>query len=294
MHLISRALVMSGFKFGTRELDLSQTQVMGILNVTPDSFSDGGQLYADNVVHLDEVLLKAEMMVADGASILDIGGESTRPGAKVVSVSEEQDRVLPVIERIAKELDVVISVDTSTPEVMRESAKLGVGLINDVRALGKVGALQAVAETQLPVCLMHMQGNPASMQDSPSYVDVIDEVCVFFRQRIEACQAEGIDKSRIILDPGFGFGKTVGHNLRLLNNLAKLDIANLPLLVGTSRKSMIGAVLERDVEMRLAGSLATVAIAVMQGANIMRVHDVKETVDVVRMTQAVMMESIDK
>lgn len=285
---------MSGFKFGTRELDLSQTQVMGILNVTPDSFSDGGQLYADNVVHLDEVLLKAEMMVADGASILDIGGESTRPGAKVVSVSEEQDRVLPVIERIAKELDVVISVDTSTPEVMRESAKLGVGLINDVRALGKVGALQAVAETQLPVCLMHMQGNPASMQDSPSYVDVIDEVCVFFRQRIEACQAEGIDKSRIILDPGFGFGKTVGHNLRLLNNLAKLDIANLPLLVGTSRKSMIGAVLERDVEMRLAGSLATVAIAVMQGANIMRVHDVKETVDVVRMTQAVMMESIDK
>lgn len=285
---------MSGFKFGTRELDLSQTQIMGILNVTPDSFSDGGQLYADNVVHLDKVLLKAEMMVADGASILDVGGESTRPGAKVVSVSEEQDRVLPVIERIAKELDVVISVDTSTPEVMRESAKLGAGLINDVRALGKEGALQAVAETQLPVCLMHMQGNPASMQNSPSYVDVIDEVCGFFQQRIEACQGEGIDKNRIILDPGFGFGKTVGHNLRLLNNLAKLDIANLPLLVGTSRKSMIGAVLERDVEQRLAGSLATVAIAVMQGANIMRVHDVKETVDVVRMTQAVMMESIDK
>lgn len=285
---------MSGFKFGTRELDLSQTQVMGILNVTPDSFSDGGQLYAKNVVHLDKVLLKAEMMVADGASILDVGGESTRPGAKVVSVSEEQDRVLPVIERIAKELDVVISVDTSTPEVMRESAKLGAGLINDVRALGKVGALQTVAETQLPVCLMHMQGSPASMQDSPSYVDVIDEVCGFFQQRIEACQGEGIDKNRIILDPGFGFGKTVGHNLRLLNNLAKLDIANFPLLVGTSRKSMIGAVLERDVEQRLAGSLATAAIAVMQGANIMRVHDVKETVDVVRMTQAVMMESIDK
>lgn len=285
---------MSGFKFGTRELDLSQTQVMGILNVTPDSFSDGGQLYVENVVHLDKVLLKAEMMVADGASILDVGGESTRPGAKVVSISEEQDRVLPVIERIAKELDVVISVDTSSPEVMRESAKLGAGLINDVRALSKEGAIQAVAETQLPVCLMHMQGNPVSMQDSPSYVDVIDEVSSFFKQRIEACQGVGIDKKRIILDPGFGFGKTVGHNLRLLNNLAKLDAANLPLLVGTSRKSMIGAVLGRDVEQRLAGSLATAAIAVMQGANIMRVHDVKETVDVVRMTQAVMMESIDK
>lgn len=285
---------MHRFKFGTRELDLSQTQVMGIMNVTPDSFSDGGSLYDKNVVHLDKVLAKADEMVADGASILDVGGESTRPGAKAVSVSEELDRVLPVIERISKELDVIVSVDTSTPEVMRESAKLGAGLINDVRALGRPGTLEAVAETQLPVCLMHMQGSPASMQDNPSYADVIDEVRQFFEQRIKVCESAGIDKKRIILDPGFGFGKTVGHNLRLMNNIAKLDVSGLPLLIGTSRKSMIGAVLEREVEQRLSGSLATVAIAVMQGASIMRVHDVKETVDVVRMTQAVMMESIDK
>ncbi len=284
---------MRNFEFGKRVLDLSETQVMGILNVTPDSFSDGGSLYANSKVDLDTVIAKAEMMVADGASIIDVGGESTRPGAKAVSLEEEIDRVLPVVERIGREIDVVVSVDTSSPEVMVEAGKLGAGLINDVRALGREGAIEAVIETGLPACLMHMQGSPASMQENPEYDDVLDEVASFFEHRIAQCEAAGINKNRLILDPGFGFGKTVGHNLRLMNNLRSLAVSGLPLLIGTSRKSMIGAVLGRSVDQRLAGSLATVALSVMQGASIMRVHDVKETVDVVRMTQAVMKETIE-
>ncbi|WP_415893246.1 dihydropteroate synthase [Neptuniibacter sp. PT8_73] len=277
---------------GNRILNLADTHVMGILNVTPDSFSDGGTLYSNQQVRLDNVIRRAEAMVAAGATILDVGGESTRPGAAVVSLGEEQSRVLPVVEKISLELDVVISVDTSTPEVITESAKLGAGLINDVRALGREGALEAAANTDLPICLMHMQGNPATMQDAPLYDDVLDDVERFLLQRVEACEVVGISKDRLLLDPGFGFGKSIEHNLRLMNNLGRLKKHDLPLLIGASRKSMIGAVLNNEVEQRLPGSLATVAIAVMQGAEILRVHDVAETVDVVKMTRAVMAETV--
>jgi len=285
---------MRQLKCGQRSLDLSHTQVMGILNVTPDSFSDGGTLYSNQQVVLDNVLRRAEAMVADGASILDVGGESTRPGAAAVSLDEELSRVLPVVEKIAAELDVVISVDTSTPQVITESAALGAGLINDVRALGREGALQAAANTDLPICLMHMQGSPATMQDAPQYDDVLDDVENFLLQRARDCAAVGIAKERLLLDPGFGFGKSVEHNLRLMNNIERLRSHGFPALIGTSRKSMIGAVLGREVEQRLAGSLATVALAVRQGAEIIRVHDVAETVDVVKMTRAVMDESIQE
>lgn len=278
---------------GQRQLELSRTHVMGILNVTPDSFSDGGMLCSAQGVQLDKVLRRAEKMVVDGATILDVGGESTRPGATLVSLQEELDRVLPVVEKIAAELDVVISVDTSTPQLMTAAATLGAGLINDVRALGREGALQAAAATQLPVCLMHMKGSPATMQNSPVYSDVLEEVEGFLRQRIQACETAGIDRTRLILDPGIGFGKTVEHNLRLMNNLSRLRELGLPLLIGTSRKSMIGTVLNREVDQRLAGSLATVAVAVMQGAEIIRVHDVAETADVVRMTRAIVLESAE-
>ena len=278
---------------GERELDLSNTQVMGILNVTPDSFSDGGQLYTGSTLLLDQVLRRAENMLRDGASILDIGGESTRPGAAVVGLQEEMDRVLPVVERIAKELDVVISVDTSSPELMTEAVAVGAGLLNDVRALGREGALKAASATGLPICLMHMQGSPATMQDRPEYDDVLDDVEDFLAQRVKDCEAAGINSDRLILDPGFGFGKTVEHNLRLMNNITHLRNMGFPVLIGTSRKSMIGAVLGRDVDQRLPGSLATVAMAVMQGAEIIRVHDVAETMDVVKMTRAMMRESVE-
>lgn len=283
---------MRSFQFGDRTLDLTCTQVMGILNVTPDSFSDGGTLYSDDRPRLDKILRRAEEMVAHGATILDVGGESTRPGAVAVSVQEELDRVLPVVERISAGMDVIVSVDTSTPELMLEAEAIGAGLINDVRALGREGAMEAAAKTQLPICLMHMQGDPTSMQEKPEYLDVLDEVALFLEQRVAACQYAGIAKQRLILDPGFGFGKTVEHNLRLMNNIAKLKMWGLPVLVGASRKSMIGAVLNRPVNQRLAGSLATVALSVMQGASIIRVHDVAETMDVVKMTRAVMAESL--
>lgn len=277
---------------GRHTLDLSRTQVMGILNVTPDSFSDGGKLYESSQLSLDQAVRRAATMVSEGATIIDVGGESTRPGAAPVSLEEEMARVIPVVERLNSELDVVVSVDTSSPEVIREAAKVGAGLINDVRALGKLGALDAAAATDLPICLMHMQGSPANMQDAPTYDDVLDDVAAFLKQRVKDCEAVGIQKERLILDPGFGFGKTIEHNLRLLNNLDALHALGLPLLIGTSRKSMIDHVLHRPVDQRLAGSLATVAISVMQGAQIIRVHDVAETVDVVRMTEAVRNESI--
>lgn len=277
---------------GRHTLDLGRTQVMGILNVTPDSFSDGGNLYKSSQLSLDQAVRRAAAMVSEGATIIDVGGESTRPGAELVSLEEEMARVVPVVERLNSELDVVVSVDTSSPEVIREAAKVGAGLINDVRALGKPGALDAAAATDLPICLMHMQGSPATMQDAPTYDDVLDDVAAFLTQRVKDCELVGIAKERLILDPGFGFGKTIEHNLRLLNNLDTLHALGLPLLIGTSRKSMIDHVLHRPVDQRLAGSLATVAISVMQGAQIIRVHDVAETVDVVRMTEAVRNESI--
>lgn len=267
---------------GSRVLDLSRPHVMGILNVTPDSFSDGG-LHAG----VDAALHHAQEMVAAGATLIDIGGESTRPGAKVVSPVEELERVAPVVEAIASELDVIISVDTSTPSVMHEVARLGAGMINDVRSLSREGALDAALNTGLPVCLMHMRGEPSDMQNDPRYDDIVAEVECFLAQRMQACVAAGFASDRIILDPGFGFAKTLAHNLSLFNQMERLHLLGRPLLVGVSRKSMIGGVLGRPVGERLYGSLALAALAVNKGAKILRVHDVAETVDVVRMIAAV-------
>ncbi len=267
---------------GGRFLDLTRPQVMGILNVTPDSFSDGGRFGLR-----DAALRHAEAMWRAGASLIDVGGESTRPGARTVSPVEELERVAPIVEAIAAELDVIISVDTSTPAVMREAARLGAGLINDVRSLQRDGALDAAADSGLPVCLMHMRGDPATMQLSPQYADVLVEVRDFLVERMAACAAAGIALERLILDPGFGFAKTQEHNLSLFKHLQSLHELGRPLLVGVSRKSMIGRALGREVGERLYGGLALAALAITKGAHILRVHDVPETVDVVRMLAAV-------
>ena len=271
---------------GNRVLDLAHTHVMGILNVTPDSFSDGGRFAA-----LDAALRHAESMVLAGATLVDVGGESTRPGAPAVSQQEELDRVAPVVERISRELDVIISVDTSAPIVMTEVARLGAGLINDVRSLRREGALQAAAATGLPVCLMHMLGEPGDMQNSPHYDNLVGEVSAFLVDRMQQCAAAGIASERIVLDPGFGFAKTLQHNLSLFKHMDDLLLLGRPLLVGVSRKSMIGQTLNRPVSDRLYGSLALAALAINKGARILRVHDVAQTVDVVRMIAAV--ESAD-
>nr|WP_210397195.1 dihydropteroate synthase [Motiliproteus sediminis] len=266
---------------------------MGILNVTPDSFSDGGQLLAGSAVSRGALLRRAEAMVQAGASILDIGGESTRPGAEPVSAQQELDRVVPAVEMIAAELDVAVSVDSSTPAVIRAAAAAGCDLINDVRALQRAGALSAAAESGLPVCLMHMQGQPGSMQQAPSYDDVVSEVAAFLRQRVSVCEAAGIERQRLLLDPGFGFGKTLQHNLQLLNRLGQLRQLGLPLLIGVSRKSMVGAVTGRSLEQRLVGSVAAAQMALQQGAWILRVHDVDATMDMVRLCRAVWSEGDD-
>ena len=267
---------------GNRVLDLSRTHVMGILNITPDSFSDGGRF-----TQRDAALRHAEAMVAAGATLVDVGGESTRPGARVVTALEELERVAPIVEAISRELDVIISVDTSTPAVIRETARLGAGLINDVRSLTRDGALDAAAATGLPVCLMHMRGEPGDMQNNPHHDDVTVEVAMFLEQRMAACASVGIGAEKIVLDPGFGFAKTLAHNLSLFKHMQDLYRLGRPLLVGVSRKSMIGLALERPVGERLYGSLALAALAMTRGASILRVHDVAETVDVVRMIAAV-------
>ncbi|MFP3925356.1 dihydropteroate synthase [Pseudomonas sp. W5-36] len=267
---------------GNRVLDLSRTHVMGILNITPDSFSDGGRF-----AQRDLALRHAEAMMLAGATLIDVGGESTRPGARSVSPVEELERVAPVVEAISAELDVIISVDTSTPAVIRETARLGAGLINDVRSLRRDGALDAAAATGLPVCLMHMRGEPTDMQNDPHYTDLVGEVSAFLRERMEQCVEAGIPVERIILDPGFGFAKTLEHNLSLFKHMEALHALGRPLLVGVSRKSMIGKVLDKPVDQRLHGALALAAMAMVKGAKILRVHDVPETVDVVRMIAAV-------
>ena len=267
---------------GNRVLVFDAPKVMGILNVTPDSFSDGGRYTA-----VESALRHAEGMVAAGAAIIDVGGESTRPGAPAVSEAEELDRVVPVIEAIARELDVVISMDTSTPAVMREGARAGAGLINDVRSLRRPGALETAAATDLAICLMHMRGEPGTMQQAPVYADVAGEVGAFLAEQVARCEAVGISRQRLLLDPGYGFAKTLEHNLELFRRQAELLAFGLPLLVGVSRKSMIGAVTGRPVEGRLAGGLALAALALAKGAQILRVHDVAETVDVVKMITAV-------
>lgn len=279
---MTSALSSTRLPCGSRVLDLARTHVMGILNVTPDSFSDGGRFS-----QLDAALRHAEAMVAAGATLIDVGGESTRPGARAVSPLEELERVAPIVERIHRELDVIISVDTSTPAVMRETARLGAGLINDVRSLQRDGALDAAAATGLPVCLMHMLGEPGTMQDDPHYDNLVGEVKDFLVERMAQCAAVGIASERIILDPGFGFAKTLQHNLSLFKHMESLHALGRPLLVGVSRKSMIGLALNRPVGERLHGGLALAALAVVKGARILRVHDVAETIDVVRMIAAV-------
>lgn len=268
-----------------RVLDLSRPVVMGVLNVTPDSFSDGGQF-----LDPDAAFTQAERMAADGAAIIDIGGESTRPGAAAVSSEEEQRRVLPQVERIAARLKVLISVDTSNPELMRRAAAAGAHLINDVRALQRPGALEAAASSACGVCLMHMLGEPQTMQLDPRYQDVVHEVRDFLQDRARACTEAGIARERLCVDPGFGFGKRVEHNLQLMRHLSQLESLGLPVMVGLSRKSMLTSLLSRKsagAADRLAGSLALAAAAVLQGASIVRAHDVAETVDAVRVASAI-------
>ncbi|WAX71962.1 dihydropteroate synthase [Gallibacterium anatis] len=264
-----------------RVLDLSQAQVMGILNVTPDSFSDSGQFFS-----LDKALYHAEEMLKQGASIIDVGGESTRSMAEEVTLQQELDRVIPVVEAIRQRFDCWISVDTSKAEVMKAAANVGMDLINDIRALTEENALQTAAELDLPVCLMHMQGQPKTMQANPEYQNVVEEVRAWLLQRAAICEQAGVRKENIILDIGFGYGKTLQHNYQLLNHLEQFVATGYPLLIGLSRKSMIGNLLQKDVNHRLVGSVAGALISVMKGAHIVRVHDVEATVDALKVWQA--------
>lgn len=258
-------------------------RVMGILNVTPDSFSDGGK-YSD----IDAALTQVELMLEQGATIIDVGGESTRPGAKAVSAQQELDRVLGVIEAIKARLACFISVDTTKARVMREAVNAGAHMINDVNGLQGEQCLEALAELQVPVCLMHMQGEPRSMQHNPLYNDVVNDIAKFFAEQISSCIEAGIKTEAICIDPGFGFGKTVEQNYQLLKRLDTFDKFGVPILVGMSRKSMIGAVLNKPVDERLAGSIACATIAMSKGARIVRVHDVKQTVDALKIVSACM------
>ncbi|GAM67187.1 dihydropteroate synthase [Vibrio sp. JCM 19236] len=258
-------------------LDLSTPQVMGILNVTPDSFSDGGKFN-----RIDAAIEHAKQMIAHGATIIDIGGESTRPGAPDVALEEELERVIPVIKALRVVSDVWISIDTSKAEVMKQAAEAGADIINDVRALQEPNALQVAADTGLPVCLMHMQGQPRTMQSNPQYGDLLEDVGEFLEQRIQACAEVGIDTSKLILDPGFGFGKTLEHNYQLLQQLEKFHQFGLPILAGMSRKSMIFKLLDKTPAETLAGSITCAVIAAQKGAQIIRVHDVEQTVDAVK------------
>jgi dihydropteroate synthase len=266
---------------GPFPLDLDRPVVMGVLNVTPDSFSDGGR-FAD----ADAAVAAAERMAADGAALVDVGGESTRPGSVPVDEAEELRRVMPVIERLAGRLPIPVSIDTRKPGVMRRAVEAGASLVNDVGALRAPGAIEAVAGSGAAVCLMHMQGEPGTMQDAPRYADVVTEVREFLRRRVAACEAAGIGRARIAVDPGFGFGKSLEHNLALLAGLPVIAADGLPLLVGLSRKRMIGALTGRGDGERLAGSLAAAVVAAQNGARIVRAHDVRETVDALRVVAA--------
>jgi len=268
-------------RLGRHVLPLSRPLVMGVLNVTPDSFSDGGAF-----VSPETAIRQAQRLVAEGADIIDIGGESTRPGSQPVSVQEELDRVLPVLEAVSTRLDVPVSVDTCKPAVMTAAASAGAGLLNDVYGLRAEGAVQAAAATGLPVCLMHMQGEPRTMQHDPRYAEVVDEVREFLLERVRACEAAGIPRERLILDPGFGFGKTLDHNYRLLGRLDEITGLGMPVLVGMSRKSMLGGVTGRPLDQRLAGGLAAAVVAVTRGARIVRTHDVAPMVDALRVAGA--------
>lgn len=267
---------------GDKVLDLRYPQVMGILNVTPDSFADGG-----SYTTVEQAVKRAEGMVEEGAAIIDIGGESTRPSAAPVSLQEELDRVIPIIEQISK-FPVPISIDTYKPEVMIEATKKGASFINDVNALTAPGALETAANLQVPVCLMHKQGNPQTMQSQPQYKNVVSEVKDFLKARISACQTAGISLQQIMADPGFGFGKKLAHNLELLKNLTELTELGVPLLVGLSRKAMLGEILGVPTSDRIYGSVACAVIAAMKGAVIMRVHDVKATMDALKVVREIL------
>ena len=256
---------------------LTKPLVMGILNVTPDSFSDGGKFST-----FETALAQVKKMIEDGADIIDIGGESTRPGADYVSVDDELARVIPLLKAIKSTFNIMVSIDTSKAEVMSQAILEGADIINDVRALQNKGCLAVLAKSDVPVCLMHMQGLPRSMQNNPQYNDIIEEIKLFFIDRINICEQAGIARERLILDPGFGFGKTLEQNYQLLAQLNKFNDLGLPLLSGTSRKSMIGNLLTRNADERLAGSLTTAIIAAQHNASIIRVHDVKETVDALK------------
>ena len=267
---------------GGRKLDLSRPAVMGILNVTPDSFSDGGVFLSR-----ENAIAHARRMAEEGADIIDVGGESTRPGAQPVSAQEEMDRVIPVIEALRGKISLPISIDTSKPEVMRAAVAAGAGFINDVRALRDEGALEAAASLHVPVCLMHMQGEPRRMQENPRYRDAVSDIGDFLRARLQAAQAAGIPAQRLVIDPGFGFGKTLEHNLELLRGLKKLQSLGAPILAGLSRKSLIGKALGLPVEGRLYASVALALMAVQNGARLVRVHDVGPTVEALHMLDAV-------
>jgi dihydropteroate synthase len=266
---------------GDRVLDLSEPKVMGILNVTPDSFFDGGR-YLNSHAALEH----ARNMVAEGAAIIDVGGESTRPGSDPVDTGEEIRRVVPIIEALGKDLDVTISIDTNKPAVMQAALDAGAHLINDVRALQEEGALEVAAKSRAAVCLMHMQGDPKTMQHEPSYVDVVAEVRAFLRERVAQCQAAGIDPSRILIDPGIGFGKGLEHNLALLAAAHTLASEGVAMLIGVSRKSMFGKLLGRVAQERVAGGIAVATAAVLAGAQVIRTHDVRETVDALKVASA--------
>lgn len=266
---------------GRHTLDLTSPIVMGILNVTPDSFSDGGK-YVD----VPRAIEHAQRMIAAGAGMIDVGGESTRPGAADVGEEEEIRRVVPVIAALSTHVSVPISVDTSKAAVMSAALAAGASLINDVRALREPGALEVAARSDAAVCLMHMQGQPRTMQHEPRYDDVVGDVRAFLQERIDACVAAGIARERLVLDPGIGFGKRLEHNLALLAHLPQLVTAGLPLLIGVSRKSMFQALLGRPVERRLAGGLAVATAAILSGASIVRAHDVAETVDALQVAHA--------
>ena len=265
-----------------RVLGLEQPVVMGVLNVTPDSFSDGGKF-----VRLDAAVERGIQMAEEGAAIIDVGGESTRPGAQPVGLDEELRRVVPVIARLRSRTEAILSVDTSKAEVMHAAAAAGAAMINDVSALRQPGALEAAAMSGCAVCLMHMLGDPRTMQDSPSYQDVVAEVRGFLAQRVEACLAAGLAAERLALDPGFGFGKTLAHNLELLRHLGELSVKGLPIAAGLSRKSTVGTLTGRPPEERLHGSVALAVIAALNGARILRVHDVAATVDALKVVAAV-------
>lgn len=272
---------------GSHLIDLSRPVVMGILNLTPDSFSDGGRYYQQTALSMDLVLQRAQQMLDEGAVIIDVGGESTRPGAIQVSEAEELDRVVPVVEQLASRLGAIVSVDTSSAAVIRESAAAGASIINDVRSLQRPGALEAAAASQLPVCLMHMNGEPAVMQKAPHYDNIVEEVLSFLQQRAAVCIAAGIAKEKLIFDPGYGFGKNLEHNLTLLRHQQRIAESGFAILAGLSRKSLLGHLLGREVSERLPGSLALAAIAAQKGAHIIRVHDVAATVDMLAVYHAV-------